>query len=495
MYGMYFAILLFLAGILSTKSHQRSIRGLPRKGAVVDRIPVWHKQWRVSVDLMPLKKAPCWTNVYHFTTGGDTGIDGFRIPGIWFLAHSFKMEIRTWIDRTDFVYFTKTDLPTNEMSTITLEQIQDDSEQGKFFYKIYVNNALLLRVENKHPEVYRNVIVYKSDPWYSAANAIIKNFNYYSIPSFPTVDLLQRSSLVDTLPKWYTQWRITFDIKPLKKTAGYSNIAHFTIDGDCCKKGDRIPAISFLPNSFRLYITQINEQGTFQYKQTTDLPDYKFSSVRVEQTKNKGKFYFSVFINGRLAYWRINYYPAMYENVKVYKSNPWTDPANAIVNNFDYETFDEPVLRKNVVATTIPVWRKQWMVDFTVKPYKRENVLTNIVHFTTGGDCCEEGQRVPGVWFLPNSFRMLVVSSLSGNGYVTYISRPLPANQFTVVRIMQSRVCDGTYLFNVAIDGKIAFETTSKSAKVYENVTAYTSDPWHRQANTAFKGFYFFTMP
>jgi hypothetical protein len=45
------------------------------------------------------------------------------------------------------------------------------------------------------------------------------------------------------------------------------------------------------------------------------------------------------------------------------------------------------------------------------------NVYSEIVHFTTTGrDCCTPGERMPGIWFIPNTFRLHVRIGDTGDG-------------------------------------------------------------------------------
>ena len=41
----------------------------------------------------------------------------------------------------------------------------------------------------------------------------------------------------------------------------------------------------------------------------------------------------------------------------------------------------------------------------------------SILHFTTGGNCCNYGERTPGVWLLGNGFT--IASAINGKGNTT----------------------------------------------------------------------------
>ena len=73
--------------------------------------------------------------------------------------------------------------------------------------------------------------------------------------------------MISTIPEFSKEWRVTFDIKPLKKVADLSNILHITTGSDCCSYGSRIPGIWFDKNSFKLVVANaVNGQGNYQFK-------------------------------------------------------------------------------------------------------------------------------------------------------------------------------------------------------------------------------------
>ena len=159
-------------------------------------------------------------------------------------------------------------------------------------------------------------------------------FDFDLLISLGIVSNLVKGKLLTTIPKWSKEWRVSFDIKPLKKVAaGYSNILHITTGRDCCSYGSRIPAIWFSPNSFNLHISNsINGKGNY-WSTLKPLTVNRFTTVVVEQVKINGKYIFMIKFNGVPVKSIINNRPAAFSNVKVYSADPWYRPANAIVKN------------------------------------------------------------------------------------------------------------------------------------------------------------------
>ena len=55
----------------------------------------------------------------------------------------------------------------------------------------------------------------------------------------------KKNNLLNVIPKLTPAYRVKFDFKPLQFQSGWTNIIHLTQDGNCCKAGQRIPAVFF----------------------------------------------------------------------------------------------------------------------------------------------------------------------------------------------------------------------------------------------------------
>ena len=85
--------------------------------------------------------------------------------------------------------------------------------------------------------------------------------------------------------------------------------------------------------------SSINNNGNNGYDEKTDLPANKFSTVKVTQVPREGVYHFEIYLDGKRIYTTVNNNPADYRNVKVYMADPFTTPANAIVNDLSYKSW------------------------------------------------------------------------------------------------------------------------------------------------------------
>ena len=64
-----------------------------------------------------------------------------------------------------------------------------------------------------------------------------------------------------------------------------------------------------------------------------------------------------------------------------------------------------------------------------------------------------------------------------------YISRTVPMNQYTHVRIQQELTSYGLYRYSISFDDREIFTTINSNPRVYENALLYTSDHFYPAAN------------
>ena len=136
------------------------------------------------------------------------------------------------------------------------------------------------------------------------------------------------------------QWYLSFDIKPKGTVNKWGNIFHATTDGNSGQYGFRIPAIWFRPDKLELqFCYSINGNGKPHrcFESDDALSTTSFTNVRVSQTWNGTQYVFQIFINGVVKFSEVNFSPDIFENVKVYASNPWDPAANADVKNLVFK--------------------------------------------------------------------------------------------------------------------------------------------------------------
>ena len=140
-------------------------------------MPYIYPIYDISFDFYAKTFASGWHNLIHFTTSGNSGRLGYRFPAIW--AHASKGDINSRSlhivsgvgTNANYVYDTIR-LAKRKWHHI---QVKQALSGGKLYYYVYVNNKLSKQVENTKPQTYKNMMVYVSDPWYSAVDGYVQN--------------------------------------------------------------------------------------------------------------------------------------------------------------------------------------------------------------------------------------------------------------------------------------------------------------------------------
>ena len=146
-----------------------------KKSKLLRTIPMIQKLNSVSFSVKRTATQRYWTSVLHFTTGGNSGRPGYRIPGVFF--HTNSLHICGTVGGNSN-YCRNYNLPQNRWANVRI--VNSRGGRGYTWYSIYVNGRRILRVKNTNPRVYRNVRVYTTDPWYRPFTGVIKNLRFTS---------------------------------------------------------------------------------------------------------------------------------------------------------------------------------------------------------------------------------------------------------------------------------------------------------------------------
>ena len=120
-----------------------------------------------------------------------------------------------------------------------------------------------------------------------------------------------------------------------------------------------------------------------------------------------------------------------------------------------------------------------YRITFKITPQGTEESWSNIFHITaTGQNCCDYGDRVPGVWFWPGNTRLHVVHGHrdSGNDDCSP-EEELPIGRETTVTIdiQQKHV-------SVMFDGREVCTEPRGTVETFNAAHLYLSDTWHPAA-------------
>ena len=100
----------------------------------------------------------------------------------------------------------------------------------------------------------------------------------------------------------------------------------------------------------------------------------------------------------------------------------------------------------------------------------------NILHLTTGGNCCGAGSRIPGVWLNSRNGKPYLYATVAIIGVEKRKDITLEMNKQYSVKLVQV-----AGIFSVNVNGQQVWQVNSGSS-AFRNVKYYWSDPWHRSA-------------
>ena len=100
--------------------------------------------------------------------------------------------------------------------------------------------------------------------------------------------------------------------------------------------------------------------------------------------------------------------------------------------------------RHSAISTFKKV-HEEYSVQFDLFPLEHQ-YYRNIVHFTTGDNCCNLGTNIPGVW-MNEVFMLLFSCGINDNGYFdTYgDNTKIPLRQWAKIEITQRKNGAGIY--------------------------------------------------
>jgi len=144
----------------------------PTKNNLLTTLPQLNKEFLVSLEFRADERKR--GNVIHFTENGNNHAVGSRIPSLWWLNPFGKLEPRFAVNGNGhYGGITAKKYSLNEWHSVEFSQTLKD---GKYIYKVSVNGEDVVGpVVNDQPQVFSNVKVYASSPWYEPLPGSIRN--------------------------------------------------------------------------------------------------------------------------------------------------------------------------------------------------------------------------------------------------------------------------------------------------------------------------------
>ena len=131
---------------------------------------------------------------------------------------------------------------------------------------------------------------------------------------------------------------ISFDVKLTDTVPGWTNILRvFNVEQNSGKIGTRIPAVFVHSRTTKLHICNaINGNGNNCFN-SKPLPKNQYTTVVIQQTlKYNDRYRYSIEIGGEEVYTVTSINPRVYQNVKLFASDNYYNPAKGSIKNIKW---------------------------------------------------------------------------------------------------------------------------------------------------------------
>jgi len=149
---------------------------------LLNTISLWPKTWYVEthITIAIIPNQSHVRNIFHFTTDGDVGVYGYRVPAIFLLDGKiqFRADTNGHPDRFSEDY-ALSPFAIGTKFHVRIEQVYD-SVASKYMINAYVNRILQYKIDSPHPTEIQNVKVYTCDKWYDICTGmfVLHGFRY-----------------------------------------------------------------------------------------------------------------------------------------------------------------------------------------------------------------------------------------------------------------------------------------------------------------------------
>ena len=117
-------------------------------------------------------------------------------------------------------------------------------------------------------------------------------------------------------------YTVEFDIMVTNSVSGWTNVFHFTADGNYDNYGDRLPALYINTGEYFHICSAVN--GNANYWQNFDFELGKQYQITIRQFKtSRETYWYEIIIDGESRLKIENTQPQSFSSVKLYMSDPW----------------------------------------------------------------------------------------------------------------------------------------------------------------------------
>ena len=142
------------------------------RGTILTTLPWIGRQFSISFDFNPYEygTGDVYASVIHFSQSDLQFVS--RIPGVWFHPH-LGMHISSAISGNSHNNYDTNLTPV--LNRWTQFVISQRLENSQYIFRIVIDGNEVRMVENTQPEIFTDVKVYISDPWYVEQPGMIRN--------------------------------------------------------------------------------------------------------------------------------------------------------------------------------------------------------------------------------------------------------------------------------------------------------------------------------
>jgi len=433
-------------------------------------------------------------SIILFTTGGNGGQYGQRVPGIWFLPSTTRFKVYTYTDSDGDIYYTLPyELELNKKHSIEVHVYGTKSS-------VYVNGALAYQKTIGTRTQLEQVNVYIGQPWNEPANATISDISFTeAVDNTPTFvsDYFYSGSLlipqsVDDQPDAVvinppTDYSLRFTIEPKGVIDNWGSIMKISTNSGTY--GKRVPAIFFRPRSTQLHIS-INsvDSGETQH----NLPELELNKkhsieVHVYGTKS------SVYVNGNLAETLPIGTRMQLDQVNVYIGNEEREPANAVISDISFtEAVDNtPTFVSNYFYSGSQLLPQSvdgqpdavvinpptdYSLRFTIEPKGVVGLWGSIIRIGTNSGTY--GERVPAIFFRAGTTRLHISINSVDSGETQHNLPELELNKKHSIEVHVYGTKSSVY-----VNGKLAETRPIGTRAQLDQVKVYIGDGGEVEAN------------
>lgn len=134
----------------------------------------------------------------------------------------------------------------------------------------------------------------------------------------------------------------------------------------------------------------------------------------------------------------------------------------------------------------MPTLSQEWQLSFSMRILSIEedgiHEWNNILHATTGNDCCDHGDRLPAI-FMPSHISKLHFGYFENDYFET--NEAMPLNEWINIAIKQEKLNEIShkYYLTITINGTVLRSDEQTKPMTYENVDLFTSNNWNYAAD------------